>query len=82
MSRIDRLVAESCPDGVTHVPLGELGDLIRGRRFTKADYVETGLGSIHYGEVYTDFGTAATETRSFVRHELKESLRLRERATS
>lgn len=76
MSRIDELISELCPDGVPHVPLGELGEFIRGRRFTKGDYVEHGLGAIHYGEIYTDYGTAATETRSFVRPELKSTLRL------
>jgi type I restriction enzyme S subunit len=76
VSRIDELLADACPDGVDHKTLGEVGELIRGRRFTKADYVDDGLGSIHYGEVYTDFGTWAAEVRSFVRPELKGSLRL------
>lgn len=76
MSRIHDLISEHCPDGVDFKVLGEVGEFIRGRRFTKADYVDEGLGSIHYGEIYTDFGTSATETRSFVRPELKGSLRL------
>jgi type I restriction enzyme S subunit len=76
VSRIDDLVAKLCPNGVPFEQLGELGEFIRGRRFTKADYVESGLGAIHYGEVYTDYGTATAVTRSFVRPELKSSLRL------
>lgn len=76
MSKIESLVTELCPNGVARAPLGELGDLIRGRRFTKSDYVDAGLGSIHYGEIYTDYGTAATKTRSFVRPEMRASLRL------
>ncbi|MHB1341060.1 MAG: restriction endonuclease subunit S [Coriobacteriia bacterium] len=76
MSRIDELIHELAPTGVPHVPLGELGEFIRGRRFTKDDYVESGLGAIHYGEIYTHYGTAATETKSFVRPELKSTLRL------
>lgn len=79
MSRIDDLIADACPDGVEHKTLGEVGVLIRGRRFTKADYVEEGLGSIHYGEIYTDYGAWATEVRKFVRPELKGSLRLAEK---
>ena len=43
MSRIDELIAKHCPGGVQRVPLSEVGELIRGRRFTKADYVEEGL---------------------------------------
>lgn len=76
MSRIDELLAETCPDGVKYRTLSEVGELVRGRRFTKADYVEHGLGSIHYGEVYTEYGTATTEVRRFVRSELRASLRL------
>lgn len=76
MSQIDDLIAEHCPDGVEYKTLGEVGGLVRGRRFTKADYVDEGLGSIHYGEIYTEFGTWATEARAFVRPDLKASLRL------
>ena len=54
MSRVDDLVAKLCPGGVAFKELGEVGEFIRGRRFTKADYVESGLGAIHYGEIYTD----------------------------
>ncbi len=75
MSRIDDLLSEHCPNGVEIKPLGEIGELIRGRRFTKADYVAEGLRAIHYGEIYTDYGTTATSTTSKVREELKSSLR-------
>jgi type I restriction enzyme, S subunit len=76
VSRVEDLIAALCPDGVPFEELGELGEFIRGRRFTKADYVDSGLGAIHYGEIYTDYGTATAVTRSFVRPELKTSLRL------
>ncbi|RXZ50013.1 restriction endonuclease subunit S [Agromyces binzhouensis] len=56
-------------------PLGELGKLVRGRRFTKNDFAESGIPVIHYGEIYTHYGTAATETRSFVRDEIANTLR-------
>lgn len=75
MSRIDDLLREHCPNGVEFKPLGEIGELIRGRRFTKADYAAEGLGSIHYGEIYTDYGTTATTTTSKVRTDLKPTLR-------
>jgi type I restriction enzyme, S subunit len=76
VSRIDDLVAKLCPEGVPFVELGKLGAFIRGRRFTKEDYVDSGLGVIHYGEIYTCYGTATAVTRSFVRPELKSGLRL------
>ena len=55
--------------------LGEIGKFFRGRRFTKADYVEGGVGCIHYGEIYTHYGTAANSVISHVRPEMADSLR-------
>jgi type I restriction enzyme S subunit len=55
--------------------MGEVGTFIRGRRFTKNDVVLKGIGSIHYGEIYTRYGTWATETVSRVRPELAPDLR-------
>lgn len=56
-------------------PLGELGTFTRGRRFTKADYAENGVPSIHYAEIYTQFGTATDKALSFVRNDKAGSLR-------
>ena len=53
----------------------EFGKFIRGRRFTKKDMVSVGIPSIHYGEIYTHYGTSATETLSFVRDDLADQLR-------
>jgi len=61
---------------VHRVRLREVGTFIRGRRFTKADYVDSGLGCIHYGQVYTDYGTTTRQTVSFVRSDLRSRLRL------
>ncbi|MGA4850275.1 restriction endonuclease subunit S [Streptomyces sp. G5(2025)] len=76
MSRIEELFKQHCPDGVEYSPLGEVGDFIRGRRFTKNDYVESGLGCIHYGQIYTDYDTAANSTVTFLNPDLRNSLRL------
>ena len=56
--------------------LSEVGALSRGRRFTNQDFVPSGIGCIHYGEVYTHYGLAADTTRSFVRPELAAKLRM------
>jgi type I restriction enzyme, S subunit len=56
-------------------PLGEIGEFIRGKRFTKADYVEDGIRAIHYGEIYTLYGAYATRAFSQVRSDMAESLR-------
>ena len=55
--------------------LSEIGRFIRGRRFTKADYVEDGVGCIHYGEIYTRFGTATNSVISHVRSDMAGTLR-------
>jgi type I restriction enzyme S subunit len=56
-------------------PLGEIGEFIRGKRFTKADYVDDGISVIHYGEIYTRYGAWATHAFSKVRPDLATSLR-------
>ncbi len=58
--------------------LGELGEFIRGRRFTKANYVEEGISAIHYGEIYTHYGVSTTHARSKVRSDMADSLRYAE----
>lgn len=58
--------------------LGEIGEFIRGKRFTKADYVEDGIGVIHYGEIYTRYGVFTTHALSQVRNDMAESLRYAE----
>lgn len=59
--------------------LGEIGEFIRGKRFTKADYAEDGISAIHYGEIYTRYGAWTAETFSKVRRELAGSLRYAKR---
>ena len=63
---------------VTWKPLGEIGEFIRGRRFTKADYVKDGISAIHYGEIYTRYGVFTTKVFSQVRKDMAESLRYAE----
>lgn len=55
--------------------LADLGTFVRGRRFTKSDVVETGIPSLHYGEIYTAYGTSATRAVRHVRPELRDQLR-------
>ncbi|HGH5397174.1 TPA: restriction endonuclease subunit S [Raoultella planticola] len=61
--------------GVEWKTLGDIGEFIRGKRFTKADYVEEGVKVIHYGEIYTRFGVYATDSFSQVRTDMEKSLR-------
>ncbi len=75
ISRIDKLIAELCPNGVEFKTLGDVGVFIRGNGLQKSDLAETGVGAIHYGQIHTHYGTWATETKSFVSASLASRLR-------
>ena len=57
------------------VKLIDLGELIRGNGLQKKDFTETGVPAIHYGQIYTYYGTFATKTKSFVSPELAKKLK-------
>ncbi len=61
--------------GVRLRRMGEIGEFIRGRRFTKDDVVEDGIPSIHYGEIYTHYGVDTSSTVSHVRADMAQQLR-------
>jgi type I restriction enzyme S subunit len=71
----EQLMAFRGASGVKWTPMGEIGRFTRGRRFTKDDIVEDGIPSIHYGEIYTKYGTATRTTVSRVRRDLSGRLR-------
>jgi type I restriction enzyme S subunit len=71
----DQLLNFSDAPGVRWVPMGQVGEFIRGRRFTKSDVVDEGIPSIHYGEIYTRYGVFASSTVSHVRSDLRPALR-------
>ncbi|EBW6364091.1 restriction endonuclease subunit S, partial [Salmonella enterica subsp. enterica serovar Oranienburg] len=60
---------------VEWLPLGELGELVRGNGLQKKDFTETGVPAIHYGQIYTFYGLYTTKTRSFVSPELALTLK-------
>lgn len=70
----DALLAFSDQD-IRWAAMAEVGEFFRGRRFTKADYVEDGVPCIHYGDIYTQYGTATEKTVSHVRADMASSLR-------
>ncbi len=55
--------------------MGEIGTFIRGNGLQKKDFTESGVGCIHYGQIYTHYGTFATKTKSFVSPEFAKKLR-------
>ena len=45
------------------MPLGELGTFTRGSGLQKKDFTPAGIGCIHYGQIYTYYGTCAKKTK-------------------
>ena len=51
---------------VRWMKMSEIGTFIRGNGLQKKDFTESGIPCIHYGQIYTHYGTFATQTKSFV----------------
>ncbi|MFT6239833.1 MAG: hypothetical protein ACI9NQ_001631 [Paracoccaceae bacterium] len=60
---------------VEWLPLGEPGELVRGNGLPKADFTESGVPAIHYGQIYTYYSLSTTETISFVSPIIAEKLK-------
>lgn len=74
MSKVDDLIAKLCPNGVEYKAIGEIGTLVRGNGMPKSDFEETGVGCIHYGQIYTYYGIWTAETISFIAKEKADKL--------
>lgn len=49
--------------------------MVRGSGLQKKDFVESGIGCIHYGQIHTYYGTFTDKTKSFVSKELANKLK-------
>jgi type I restriction enzyme S subunit len=60
-----------------HLPMGQedVGKFIRGSSLQKKDFTDTGFGCIHYGQIYTHYGTYAHKTKTFVSEEFAKKAR-------
>lgn len=54
--------------------MGKIGTFIRGNGLQKKDFTESGVPCIHYGQIYTHYGTFATKTKSYVHPSLADKL--------
>ena len=63
------------PFAVEWHPLGEVGEFTRGSGLQKKDFTTEGVGCIHYGQIYTHYGTFAFETKTFVSEEFAQKAR-------
>ncbi len=55
--------------------LGALGEFVRGSGLQKSDFTDSGIGCVHYGQIYTFYGDYAYQTKSFVSSTLATKLR-------
>ena len=62
-------------NNVEVVTLGEIGTFVRGSGLQKKDFTPSGVGCIHYGQIYTYYGTCADKTKSFVSYETAKQLK-------
>lgn len=62
-------------DDVEWQKIGNIGELVRGNGLPKSDFTEFGIPAIHYGQIYTYYGTSTNETKSFVSLETSEKLK-------
>ena len=62
---------------VEYLPMGneEVGKFIRGSGLQKKDFTKEGVGCIHYGQIYTHYGTYADQTKTFVSEEFAKKAR-------
>ncbi|WP_177243824.1 restriction endonuclease subunit S [Microbacterium sp. AR7-10] len=59
----------------TDMLIGKLGTVTRGKRFIKSDYVDGGIGCIHYSQIHTDFGAVTDEVHSWLPEQMRPKLR-------
>ena len=62
-------------NNIITMSLGEVGTFTRGSGLQKKDFTPTGVGCIHYGQIYTYYGTYAYKTKSFVSQKFAQKAR-------
>ncbi len=55
--------------------IDEVSELVRGNGLPKSDFTDTGIPAIHYGQIYTYYGTYTNKTISFVSSETAKKLK-------
>lgn len=55
--------------------IGDICEIVRGKRFVRADIVDDGVPCIHYGDIYTYYGLSVTKTRGYLNPELAKKMR-------
>ena len=66
-------------EGWEEKKMGDICEIIRGKRFVRTDIVEEGVPCIHYGDIYTHYGLSVTKTRGCIKPELAKKMRFAEK---
>ncbi|WP_448820528.1 restriction endonuclease subunit S [Cetobacterium sp.] len=63
---------------IKFVPMGDetIGKFTRGSGLQKKDFTNNGVGCIHYGQIYTYYGTYTIKTKTFVSEEFAKKSRI------
>lgn len=72
---VEELLLSKESGSVTVVPISELGSITRGKRFVRDDVREEGQPCIHYGDMYTFYGTKAYTARTFLDRDFPKKMR-------
>ncbi len=71
----DGMMAMADKAGISVVTISELGTITRGKRFVRDDVRESGQPCIHYGDMYTYYGTKANKTKTFLDKDFQKKMR-------
>lgn len=66
----DQLLDLEGKEGVEMKCFGEFCEILKGNGVQKSDFVEKGVGCIHYGQIYTHYGSFTYTTNKFVSEEV------------
>ena len=55
------------------VPFGDICEMMKGDGVQKADFADEGIGCIHYGQIYTHYGSFTFTTNKYVFNKAKKA---------
>ena len=64
--------------GNSVIKISELGTITRGRRFVRDDIRESGQPCIHYGDMYTYYGTHAIKAKTYLDRDFPKKMKYAE----
>ena len=75
VNEVSALINSLHQGSIKRIPLGTIATIERGNGLQKKDLISSGIGCIHYGQIYTKYSTFTETTISFVDAELASKLK-------